>query len=337
MALGFKDRQTISAIETGERKVTPEELLSAVQYFGKPLEFFIDPYVVAEKATFSYRASTLQPAALTAFEDQAERLISAQRRFRKLLGDTASPVHAQLPDITKATALNLASRRGEQLANAWQLGEVPAQKLREAAELRMNVTVFFVDAPSGISGAACYLSDGGVVLINRNESLGRRNFNLGHELFHLLTWNQLEPDRMDFENEQVPPRSRVEQLADAFTGGLLMPTAVIEPRWLARGTQEIEAWLRDNAAVLQVSPIALYWRLFNLGFVGRDVKPPKAVGTSRRGETPKLYNSSFVEQLQQVLARGHITMLKAIQLLDCSPEELGALFRTYNLAVPFEI
>ena len=33
---GFKDRQTLSAIETGERRVSAEELLLAVEKLGAP-------------------------------------------------------------------------------------------------------------------------------------------------------------------------------------------------------------------------------------------------------------------------------------------------------------
>ena len=41
---GFKDRQTISSIETGLRRVTAEELLLAVEKLDAPLEYFTDPF-----------------------------------------------------------------------------------------------------------------------------------------------------------------------------------------------------------------------------------------------------------------------------------------------------
>jgi hypothetical protein len=37
------------------------------------------------------------------------------------------------------------------------------------------------------------------------------------------------------------------------------------------------------------------------------------------------------------LERGHLTVLRAIELLDCSIEELAALFRSYELTVPFDL
>jgi Zn-dependent peptidase ImmA (M78 family)/DNA-binding XRE family transcriptional regulator len=337
-ALGFKDRQTISAIETGERRVTPDELMRAAQFFGKPLDFFTDPYQVPEKPGFSYRASTYDRAKLEAFENQAERLISAQRRFRSLLEETASPVHAQLRDFTKSTALNAASYRGEQLAAAWKLGEAPAWRLREAAEEEMGVSIFYVDAPDKISGAACFLSDGGVVLINRRESAGRRNFNLGHELFHLLTWNEMPPERMDLD-EGSRARSRTEQLADSFTGGLLMPSVTVRARWQGRGSTDFAAWLQQNSSELGVSSLALYTRLSLLGLIDRnEIAFPTTRPTGQRSDrSPKLYNQTFVSRLQQVLERGHITVRRTVELLDCSIDELAALLRSYELTVPFEL
>ena len=42
--LGFKDRQTVSAIETGIRRVTADELVRAGEVLGAPLEYFTDPF-----------------------------------------------------------------------------------------------------------------------------------------------------------------------------------------------------------------------------------------------------------------------------------------------------
>lgn len=41
---GFKDRQTVSAIETGIRRVTATELLLAVERLNVPIDYFTDPF-----------------------------------------------------------------------------------------------------------------------------------------------------------------------------------------------------------------------------------------------------------------------------------------------------
>ena len=67
----------------------------------------------------------------------------------------------------------------------------------EAVEGRLNVSVFFVEAQATISGAACHLSDGDLIMVNRNEVSFRRNFDLGHELFHIMTWEEMPPEKND--------------------------------------------------------------------------------------------------------------------------------------------
>lgn len=335
--LGFKDRQTVSAIELGQRRVAPEELVALSEILGRPVDYFTDPYVVAEKNAFSYRANSPSPGDLQAFERQAERLIAAQRRFRQLLGETPSPVQPQLPALTKGMPLDFATFQGEQTAAAWKLGDIPAQRLREAAEHQLRIMVLFVDAPKSVSGAACRLPDGGVILINRNEPTGRQNFDLGHEIFHLLTWERMPPEKVD---EIGGARSKVEKLADAYTGGLLMPSSVVQSRWRARGSQSADAWIQANAKELLVSFDALYWRLVNLELIEKDKVPLTAVkaGPSSRGESkPNLYSVDFVRALHRVLDRGQITVLKAAELLDCGIDELESLFKSYKLDVPFAI
>ena len=80
-----------------------------------------------------------------------------------------------------------------------------------------------VDAIDGVSGAACRLPDLDVVLINRHEVAGRRNFDLAHELFHILTWDAMPPEHLEEATETS--KIRVEQLANSFASALLMPEA----------------------------------------------------------------------------------------------------------------
>src|SRR3989344_6518121 len=54
--LGFKDRQTLAAIEAGQRKISAEELLRAVQVLGLDLEYFTDSFRLAGEGRFSWRA-----------------------------------------------------------------------------------------------------------------------------------------------------------------------------------------------------------------------------------------------------------------------------------------
>jgi hypothetical protein len=53
-----------------------------------------------------------------------------------------------------------------------------------------------VDPIPGVSGAACHVPELNAILINRNESPDRRRADLAHELFRILTWDAMKPERV---------------------------------------------------------------------------------------------------------------------------------------------
>ncbi len=63
--LGFKDRQTVSAIETGVRRVTVTELLLTVEKLNVPLDYFTDPFRLDGEGLFSWRQSGISRSDLT--------------------------------------------------------------------------------------------------------------------------------------------------------------------------------------------------------------------------------------------------------------------------------
>src|ERR1700739_1345912 len=86
---GFKDRQTVSAIETGERRLSAEELLVAVEKLGAPLDYFTNPFLLAGEGRFSWRQSNVAMPRLNAFERSAGRWIAAQKVLAPQVGKPA--------------------------------------------------------------------------------------------------------------------------------------------------------------------------------------------------------------------------------------------------------
>lgn len=341
-AIGWNNHQTVSAVETGVRQVQAEELTRICQVLDHPLAFFTDPYIVTEPRAFSYRAKP-NSKDLAAFEEKTHKLIAANRRFRELLGEPALTFGNRLRNLNAQSTLATATRCGELTAKALGLGDVPALKLREAVEGRLNVTVFFVEAPATISGAACHLSDGDLIMVNRDEVSFRRNFDLGHELFHIMTWEEMPPEKNDaiLADSKKP---KVEKLADAFTAGLLMPFEVVQTRWRSRApSAPLREWIIENARELHVSGQALYWRLLNTGLLGKaeaDAIDPESLSRSEDtdpGGKPNLYNADFVRRLHSVLQQGRVTARKAAELLECDLDDLVALFKAYGHPTPFKL
>src|SRR5437762_3813585 len=79
---GFKDRQTVSAIETGERRVSAEELLLAVKKLRVPFDYFTDPFQLVGEGQFSWRQKNAGGVALDAYERVAGRWIAAYRELK---------------------------------------------------------------------------------------------------------------------------------------------------------------------------------------------------------------------------------------------------------------
>jgi Zn-dependent peptidase ImmA (M78 family) len=98
------------------------------------------------------------------------------------------------------------------------------------------------------------------VLLNAESARWRRNLDLAHELFHLLTW-----DIFRSENDaalDMPPEKE-EKLATCFAGRVLMPDDVTRDAVqgaVQGGKLTLEA-LFDVARQFDVSVEALLWRM----------------------------------------------------------------------------
>src|SRR3990172_10979170 len=80
--LGFKDRQTLAAIEAGQRKMSAEELVRAMDVFGVDLDYFTDGFRLVGEGRFSWRADkNATEEFLGAFEDHAGRWVATYRRL----------------------------------------------------------------------------------------------------------------------------------------------------------------------------------------------------------------------------------------------------------------
>ena len=76
---GLKDRQTVSAMETGIRRVTASELLLAVERLGVLLDYFTDPFRLDGEGLFFWRQTGVEPDRLSEYERTAGRWIGAYR------------------------------------------------------------------------------------------------------------------------------------------------------------------------------------------------------------------------------------------------------------------
>ena len=343
-ALGFKDRQIISNIEIGERKVSADELVRLADIFGVELSFFSDPYLIVDEASFSWRRNEVPEQTIQEFENCAKGWLALYRHLSRTAGE---PVNSLVPklDLTEKSSFEDAASEGESIAAQFDLGAVPALSLEQALDEKLNVLVLPVDAPAGISGAACRLGGLNFILVNRSESPARRAFNLAHELFHLATWEQMTPAHIESVRVHANGKPRPEQLADSFASGLLMPRkhleALIEQHPKPEAAEYI-AWIKSLAKAMGVSAQAMKWRLVDLGHLPRAHAKRLSEEDLRLVQEPSApaplpFSSRFIERLRWGLEEGRLTVRRAAGLMAMTIDQLQCLFEAHDMPAPFDL
>lgn len=344
--MGFKDRQTISAIETGNRRITAEELLRAAKVLDVSLDEITDPLDPIEKMEFSWRKSSIgETTDIGRFEEKAKRWISAFLAIASK-SDHTRPIMGRRLRLHRRSSFEDAAAAGERFARDFGLDEVnvPASELVKTMEDNLGILVLMVDPQEGISGAACHCPEIDAVLINRQEPPGRRNFTLAHELFHILTWDTMPPKHFELGGTEPTGgrRSRIEQLADSFASAVLMPIRVLEKvEWNQLKNDELVKDLRSTAEELEVTALALKWRLVSLGMLekARAQSIPddslRSVGQKEREGLPPLFSKVFMEAVSKAIDEGQLSISRAADLLGLTVEKLAELCRAHGIKAPF--
>ena len=205
-------------------------------------------------------------------------------------------------------------------------------------EEELGILVLMVEAHEGISGAACRLPELDAVLIARREVAGRRNFDLAHELFHILTWDAMPPEHVEYAGDFGG--NRVEQLANNFAAAVLMPTSALESYggWTQLGMDALIAQLNRVADELCVTSSALRWRLVALRQLTKSMAraiPEAALRNNGREsyveEPPALFSRPFAEVLAAAIDGGHVSIRRAAALVGLPIEGLEELFTVHRV------
>lgn len=211
---------SLSEYESGIREPKFSALKQLADAYQRPLGFFMEEGPIQPNVVL-WRA---KPEQLIANEIQAQlETLAGQYHNLEIWCDEHEP--CELPFASKPTASEFYYRHATKLANEFRgkfgLGNQPGQSLLRVLEETCKVKVFHLSfEPSG--SAACCLNDrfGAVILLNAKNTRWRRNFDLAHELFHLLTWKIF---RQNDSEDGVEAAPQEEKLATCFARNLLMP------------------------------------------------------------------------------------------------------------------
>jgi len=288
--LGFKNYQTLSGIEKGTRKITAHELSAMADVYGRTLGYFFEPEVLPDPKPLWRKVPDVN---INQIERRFLAFLENYSSLENLLGLTRRWKDIQ-KNYTKADFLErkfqLANQLGCDIRNSLDLGARPASNLLNALENHLRVRILHLPLPDGVSGASVVDDTLGVgILINLNEAPWRRNFDLGHELFHIVTWGVFSHKEVGDGTKKTKP----EQYADAFASSLLLPKEPLlnSLKEITIGGQIKLVDIIELAKEFGVSTEAILWRLVNLGQI-------------HRSEVRKTLDNPELSRVDRVMRRG---------------------------------
>lgn len=269
--LGFKNYQTLSAIEKGLRKINAHELISIARLYGRNLDYFLESDIAPDPIPLWRKAvktdvHQVQRQFLSFLENYSslENLLGLKRRWKDILKNYDR-------DDFSDNGFEQADKLGAETQDFLDLGSRPSLNLFNVLENKLRFKILHLSLGDSISGASLVDNKLGVgMLINSDDAPWRRNFDLAHELFHVITWNV-------FSHEEIgtgATKTRPEKCADIFASGLLLPEIHLRDA-LKETVTDNKLRLIDIVELAKdfgVSTEAVLWRLVNL----KILKKPQA-------------------------------------------------------------
>ena len=269
--LGFNNYQTLANIEKGVRKINANELIDMARLYGRSLAYFFEPDISLDpqplwRKTTDIDVRDVQRQFRTFLENYStlENLLGLERRWKDI------QKNYDRRDFSKQ-GFRLAKKLGGDYCASLNLGSRPASNLLNVLESDLRIKILHLKLENGISGGSVVDDKLGVgILINSKDVPWRRNFDLAHELFHIVTWNV-------FSHEEVgdgtgAEKTVPEQYADTFAASLLLPEKQF---WGALKDITIDGHIRlvniiELAKDFGVSTEAVLWRLVNLNVLRKE-------------------------------------------------------------------
>jgi Zn-dependent peptidase ImmA (M78 family)/DNA-binding XRE family transcriptional regulator len=301
-------RTTVVAIEKGERRIVPHELLQLASLYGRSVSSLVSKRIITESLVTQFRAAQRETG--PGFDQATEELQKRAEDYIELERIAGVPSANRFPPEydTKGGAPD---RIAEDVATAERnrlgMGDGPIGNLRDRLETDVGIRVFYFPMVSRIAGVFGYNDVlGACVGVNSNHPRDRRNWTLAHEYGHfLMTRYQVEVTVLTIDKKLVGK----ERLADSFAKYFLMPASGLNRRFteIHRATERgvTLADVCNLANLYQVSVQALVLRLEELS------RLPSGIWERLRSEGFK------VQQAQKLLG------------IDANPQMLEHLPRRY--------
>jgi Zn-dependent peptidase ImmA (M78 family)/DNA-binding XRE family transcriptional regulator len=225
-------RTTLTAIENGQRKVKPDELVAFAKLYKTSVSRLVSAEAVHVDLAAQFRrveeGADLGPDERHAI-DLLTRMATASVELERIAGtplrqDYPSPLQLRagaVPAQAEDAAAALRHRLG--------VGLGPIADFASVLEFELGVRVFMRPLPSKVSGVYAYdPAVGACMLINASHPRVRRRNSLAHECAHFVA-SRTHADVFSEEDEHYVALE--ERFAKRFATSLLMPAPTVRRRF----------------------------------------------------------------------------------------------------------
>jgi Zn-dependent peptidase ImmA (M78 family)/DNA-binding XRE family transcriptional regulator len=262
-------RTAVVAMEHGQRRVQPRELVRLADLYGRPVHELVRPPVSDDDFVARFRAClerAPEPAVLeqtvARFQQLAEDYLQLERILSMPLTASYPPSYDLRGVSSEAAAEEIAGRERNRLG----LGDGPIPAIRELFESDLGLRVFMLELPSAVDALFAYTeAAGGCIGVNCGHPRERQQMSMAHEYGHFVTRREQAEVTAREPYRRVPAEERY---AHSFALAFLMPEAGLRRRFYdltrSRGGRPTPADLLRLSHLYQVSFQALLVRLEGL-------------------------------------------------------------------------
>ncbi len=225
-------RTTLTAIENGQRKVKPDELVAFAKLYKTSVSRLVSPEAVHVDLAARFRrveeGADLGPDERLAI-DLLTRMATASVELERI---AVTPLRQDYPPPLQLRAAAVAAQAEDAAAAFRQrlgVGLGPIADFASVLEFELGVRVFMRPLPSKISGVYAYEpAVGACMLINASHPRVRRRNSLAHECAHFVA-SRTHADVFSEEDEHYVVLE--ERFAKRFATSLLMPAPSVRRRF----------------------------------------------------------------------------------------------------------
>jgi len=265
-------RTTMVAIEKGERRIRPDELLNLAIAYEQDINIFLEEsqaetLFAAPQFRGHTRLDSESDAEIEVWIEELRRLSYSYFELERLLDAPPVKKYPSEYRIGKLRPGDLGEHIALEVRQRLGLGDGPIPDLRRLLAREVGLRIYGLPIkPNKYSAIYLYSGQiGGCIAFNSKQPVPRSRFTLAHEYGHFLT----SRSKINlYRNSELP---KIERIADRFAVHFLMPTSGIIRRFKDIQNQKRKFTPYDLVVMAHyfgVSAEALSYRLEDLRLIG---------------------------------------------------------------------